>query len=233
MSGGDELKAALAQLVGQHTSVAVWGVDVVEHDVRPDEAAAVASAVPKRRREFEKGRACARAALRAVGGPDVSIPVGPAREPVWPEGFVGTITHCGSTVAAAVSTAQYTGGLGIDVERADAVDAEVLETVLTPAEREEVASIEAVGATLRFSAKESIHKAIFPASRVWLDLQDVTIRPTSDSQHPLLSDVISAAGDFVVVPESDRARTLPWEELRGGWADLGEQLVTVATWRTL
>ena len=61
--------------------------------LRPEERAYVESAVPRRVREFAAGRQCARLALRELGGPDEAIPVGLSRQPKWPPGIVGSITH--------------------------------------------------------------------------------------------------------------------------------------------
>ncbi|MEV4420566.1 hypothetical protein AB0L40_11415 [Patulibacter sp. NPDC049589] len=61
--------------------------------VFPEEFVAVRHAVETRRREFVTGRACAHRALAALGVPVVPIMSGPNREPLWPEGVVGSITH--------------------------------------------------------------------------------------------------------------------------------------------
>ena len=51
-------------------------------------------AVQKRKAEFLAGRYCARAALAQLDGSlAVNIGIGANREPLWPPGFVGSITH--------------------------------------------------------------------------------------------------------------------------------------------
>jgi 4'-phosphopantetheinyl transferase EntD len=50
--------------------------------------------VEKRWREFAAGRSCARKALAASGHAPVAVLQGAGREPVWPQGIVGSITHC-------------------------------------------------------------------------------------------------------------------------------------------
>ena len=69
----------------------------------PAERAALGQVVDGRRRDFAAGRHCARRALaRLVGSPE-PILSGPDREPVWPQGIVGSITHCDGYRAAAVA----------------------------------------------------------------------------------------------------------------------------------
>src|SRR5438876_615194 len=71
-----------------------------------EERALVAGASPVRRREFTAGRVCARDALQQLGGPRCAILRDPSRAPIWPEGFVGSISHAaGYCVAAAARTA--------------------------------------------------------------------------------------------------------------------------------
>ncbi|WP_234705049.1 4'-phosphopantetheinyl transferase family protein [Sinorhizobium meliloti] len=84
--------------------------------VMAEEESAIATAVKSRRREFSIGRACARAALSKLGFPPSAIPTGPNREPLWPSGVVGSITHCAGFHAAAVALQKDCVALGIDVE---------------------------------------------------------------------------------------------------------------------
>lgn len=118
------------------------------------------------------GRFCAREALLAEGhaGEGV-VGMGPAPEhaPIWPPGFVGSITHSGSLAAAAVS--RELRGLGIDAEELipEATASRVMHRILTQAER---ASLESPAwpqgldlrqkVTLTFSAKESLYKCLHP-----------------------------------------------------------------------
>ena len=79
----------------------------------PVEETSVAHAVPKRRTEFRTGRAYARAALAALGCAPAPIPVGESRQPLWPNGFLGSISHSGPWVGCA---AVRCGRVGFDVE---------------------------------------------------------------------------------------------------------------------
>ncbi|MEX0836688.1 MAG: 4'-phosphopantetheinyl transferase superfamily protein, partial [Gemmatimonadota bacterium] len=156
-----------------------------ESELGPREAEAIARAVPKRRTEFARGRACAREALRragcgveaSVGAPDssgfVEIPVGASRAPVWPEGFTGSITHCDGFVAAVVARTGVLRGIGLDAEPDRPLPDGVAAQVLTP--EEQASPPDSLHDIVRFSAKESIHKAVFPLTGVWLDFLDVAL----------------------------------------------------------
>src|ERR1700761_3617241 len=69
----------------------------------PDEEALLGRAVEKRRREFAAGRGCARRALAALGLPPAPLLPGEGGAPRWPDGVVGSITHCAGYAAAAVA----------------------------------------------------------------------------------------------------------------------------------
>lgn len=139
----------------------------------PEEEAALGRVVEKRRREFSVGRACAKRALSALGAPVAPLLRGPYREPVWPDGVVGSITHCVGYCAAAVAFRQHVVSLGIDAEPAAALPEDILGLVASPDER---AWVEAQGGAvwdrLLFSAKESVFKAWFPLTGRWLGFED-------------------------------------------------------------
>nr|WP_280921522.1 4'-phosphopantetheinyl transferase superfamily protein [Sinorhizobium mexicanum] len=153
--------------------------------VMPEEESAIATAVKSRRREFSIGRACARAALSKLGFPPCAIPSGPHREPLWPAGIVGSITHCAGFYAAAVALQEDYVALGIDAEVDEELPSGVLSLISGDEERYWIAN--ASGrlnwGRLLFSAKESIFKAWFPLTREWLGFEDavVTIVPDDGS----------------------------------------------------
>ena len=76
----------------------------------------ITDAVNGRRREFVTARRCARQALTALGLPATAIPAGPDRQPQWPSGVAGSITHCPGYRAAAVAMGTEVASLGIDAE---------------------------------------------------------------------------------------------------------------------
>jgi len=148
------------------------------------EQAAAESMQPVRRREFMHGRICARAALTALGVADPVIPVGADREPVWPDGVVGSISHCDAVAAAVVARREDIGGLGIDLESNEPLDRQTLALVCRETELSWLAHAddELHLAKLIFSAKESIYKCIWPVIRHFVDFQDIGIQIDTETQ---------------------------------------------------
>jgi len=149
-----------------------------EHGLHPLECAAIEAALPARRREFAAGRRSARRALERLGYSNVAIPVGPMREPLFPPGVLGTITHCQGCCAAAVVPRGRARGIGIDVEQERALEPGVARLILSDAERSGLPSPSAMGTEhpeiVAFSAKEAFYKAFFPSNRIFLEFLDVS-----------------------------------------------------------
>jgi 4'-phosphopantetheinyl transferase EntD len=147
-----------------------------DHD---DEVAAVATAVPRRRHEFLVGRACAHAALAAIGRDTGAILVGPRREPRWPPGVVGSIAHGGNWVGAVVTLATDTRGLGIDIEPVEPpLPPGVENLVLSPGDRARLpdeATLARRWAKVAFTAKECVYKALSPSTGWFVDYADVDV----------------------------------------------------------
>lgn len=113
----------------------------------------------KRKAEHLAGRIAAVHALREFGLKTVPG-IGTQRQPVWPQGLFGSISHSASTALAVVSRQP----VGIDIEAifTPQTATELASSIVTHAEKELLAnsglSIEQA-LTLAFSAKESAFKA--------------------------------------------------------------------------
>lgn len=161
---------------------------VVPPQLFPEEERLVARAVAKRRREFGTVRECARAALARLGGPRVPLLPGERGAPRWPDGFIGSMTHCDGYRAAAVARATDLAGVGLDAEPNEPIPGEgVLATVTLPGERARLPELaerapRVAFDRLMFSAKESVYKAWFPLTGRWLGFAeaDVTVRVTAE-----------------------------------------------------
>ena len=160
----------------------VAAVEVRGHDpnggLLPEEEAVLERASEKRRREFTAGRSCARRALAELRFPPAAILPGPDREPSWPPGAVGSITHCRDYCAAAVAPASRFRSIGIDAEVHDELPEGVLERISVPEERAWLEARSGDGTwweTVLFSAKESVFKAWFPLARRWLGFEDACV----------------------------------------------------------
>jgi 4'-phosphopantetheinyl transferase EntD len=139
----------------------------------PEEAALTASFAGKRIRDFTTGRHCARMALRGLGLSEaMPIPVGEAREPCWPEGVTGSISHAEGLTGSMVAWTRDYRSIGLDIERYGAVEEALLPLVLTPNELEWVGGDTAL-ATVIFSLKEAFYKMQFPLIRQFLDFREV------------------------------------------------------------
>ncbi|MBL7260312.1 4'-phosphopantetheinyl transferase family protein [Paractinoplanes lichenicola] len=152
----------------------------------PEEELIIASSVEKRRLEFTTARYCARAALARLGMPPVPILAGRLREPLWPAGVVGAITHCAGYRGVVVARETTLATIGIDAEPNEAMINGVLDTVASPDERIHVAELLKARPEIRwdrmlFCAKEAVYKSWYPLTQRWLDFEDaaVTMLPGS------------------------------------------------------
>ncbi len=149
-------------------------------ELYPEEEAVVGRAVEKRRREFVTARACAREALARLGQPSRAIPPGARGEPLWPDGIVGSITHCdGYRACAAARTGDLTT-IGVDAEPNQPLPEGLLGDIALPEERERLRDLgrRSPGThwdRLLFSVKESIYKAWFPLAERWLGFEDAAV----------------------------------------------------------
>ena len=176
----------LERILPAGVAVAATGIDVIEDEGFPVEEAVIAKAVLKRRREFLTGRACARLALAQLGLPKQAIPVGPNGEPAWPDGVVGSITHCESFRACALARTDNLRSVGIDAEPNQPLPDGLLADIALAQERQWIAAYarqapEVSWDRLLFCAKESIYKAWFPLAGRWLGFEDASIELDCDA----------------------------------------------------
>ena len=143
----------------------------------PVEAAAMTRAVPKRVNEFTAGRVAARQAMAMIGLRPATIPMGADRAPVWPEGVVGSISHCETACVAVAAPTTNIATIGIDVEEDTPLEHELWEEVCRP---EELTWLMAQPEEMRgriakriFSAKEAVHKAVWLKERRMLEYWEV------------------------------------------------------------
>jgi 4'-phosphopantetheinyl transferase EntD len=160
--------------------------DMLLAELFPEEEAVVRQAVDRRRREFATGRSCARRALGALGVPPVPLLPGPRREPLWPAGIVGSITHCEGYRACAVAPDAVIRSIGIDAEPNAPLPGGVLRMVALPEERDWLDRLgTADGACwdrLLFCAKESVFKAWYPLTGRELDFSEAVIDVDPDGE---------------------------------------------------
>jgi 4'-phosphopantetheinyl transferase EntD len=146
----------------------------------PEERAAIAHAVAARQGDYLGVRDCARTALAGLGLGPVAIGTGPRREPVWPDGVVGSLTHCAGYRAAAVALSDRMRAVGIDAEPHEPLPDGVLEAVALPEEVRAIAALDRSDprthwGRVLFCAKEAVYKAWYPLTGEWLGFEEASI----------------------------------------------------------
>jgi len=188
----------------------------------PEEEPLIARSVAKRRNEFVTVRHCARQALGDLGLPPVPILKGDKGEPCWPDGVVGSLTHCEGFRGAVVGRASEVRSVGIDAEPHAVLPKGVLDAISLPAERAELGTLPG-GAhwdRILFCAKEATYKAWFPLTHRWLGFEDARISFTVDGS--------GGAGTFeseiLVDPRAESGP--PLTSLSGRWSVDGGLVLT-------
>lgn len=169
------------------TSAEVFGDECDNGELLPQEAALVAGASDKRRREYTAARVCARLALARAGFRPAPILPGPTGAPRWPSGVVGSITHCDGYRAAAVARSDAFAAIGIDAEPHAPLPDGVLARVASESERAALARLAAQAPEfcwdrMLFSAKEAVFKAWSPATGRWLGFTDAELELGRDGR---------------------------------------------------
>jgi 4'-phosphopantetheinyl transferase EntD len=180
----------------------------------PEEEPLIAKSVVKRRNEFITVRHCARIALGELGVAPVPILKGDKGEPCWPDGVVGSLTHCTGYRGAVVGRSIAVRSVGIDAEPHDVLPQGVLDSISLPEERSEMQNLPAGlhWDRILFCAKEATYKAWFPLTKRWLGFEDAHI--TFDVDGP------GSAGRFVsrILIDGSALSGPPLTALRGRWS---------------
>jgi len=135
-------------------------------------------AVPKRRAEYLCGRYLARRLLESRHASTL-VTIGKFREPVWPEGWIGSITHTHNQAVCSLASREKVAMLGIDMEPwfSDESSEQVSGQIVNS---RELRILQEIGSysralTLAFSAKESFFKAVFPTVRQYFGFDSVEV----------------------------------------------------------
>jgi len=170
---------------------------------------ALAATLPAvRRRELVAGRSALHATLAELAPGLAATPIlaDDRGAPVLPAGWVGSISHKGARAAALVAPAGE-ARVGIDLERAAPSRQDIARWILTVREQ---GALDAhtlgrgLGATLRFSIKEAIYKAVDPFVRRYVAFTEVELDVADD-------------GIALVTSELPLAIETTWREVGGFW----------------
>lgn len=169
-------------------------------DLEDAECVKIRSWAPHRQKEFATGRRCARVVLDSLGFEGGAPLVADADGvPVWPEGFVGSISHCRGVVAAlAVRTSEY-ALVGLDLEKTNRLSDAAMKRVIHPEEVDFVQG-DQVKASILFSLKEAFYKAQFPRHRTPGNFQDLALSVDAAAGQAEVSEMDTRfAGELVRV----------------------------------
>lgn len=142
------------------------------HQLTPAEFEPLKRALPKRKNEYSTGRWLAHRALIELQFPTTNLLSGKHREPLWPQGIIGSIAHSERLAVVLVSSNPQLAGLGIDLELMGRLDEGLVDSILTERERRRCSNMDP---TLMFSAKEAVYKLLFPILGEYVDFQDVEL----------------------------------------------------------
>lgn len=148
----------------------------------------------KRLADFSTGRYCALKALGQLEIYDAIIPIGEDRAPIWPEGIVGSISHCESLTGAIIAKSSDHISLGLDIEEIGRVTPDLWDLVFTENEKNYLAGLsdedKLVQSTAIFSIKEAFYKFQYPLTKTFLDFLDVEVELPGLTQVKVLVETI-------------------------------------------
>lgn len=163
--------------------------DHAEEGLHAHERELVRTMAPQRRATFAAGRQALRAAIAAVAPSHADHPLLQTLRgaPQLPPGITGSISHK-RTRAVAIAAPSSGELVGVDLEaRPNAADAgklSISDRILTSAERDAIAHLDALAhreATLiRFAIKEAIYKAIDPYVQRYVRFTEVELDVRTD-----------------------------------------------------
>ena len=189
-------RALFKRLLGPSVETEEVDPHAVQGGLLKAEEPLVDGAARTRVEHFTAGRVCSRIALGRLGvAATTPIPRGEDRAPIWPMGFVGSISHTDSWCAAAVARADDVRSVGIDLESSTPLKQALWRRVCTPKERDWLHELPAAGLTgkILFSAKEAVYKCQYPISKQFLGFHAVEVELGDDSFRAVFQQ---EAGEF-------------------------------------
>jgi 4'-phosphopantetheinyl transferase EntD len=186
--------------------------------LHPEELQFTKKMAERRLQEFQHGRSCARLALSMLDQPPGPVGRGKHREPLWPAGCIGSISHAGDHAAAAVAAADLFLGIGLDMEFADPIEDGLIASICRPDEIDRVDDGEDMGyrAKLLFSIKESIYKCLWPLTREFVDFTEIEVRLVDDSNQ------------YEAIPHTAKCDAAPVNRLSGRYRQYGNLILASA-----
>lgn len=156
-------------------------IALIDHEQPPAPAghaeySQCAGYAPQRQAEFIVARSCARSALEALGYNNSNEAIEANQEglPVWPIGFVASISHSKGLCGAVAATSNQYKLLGFDIEKTNRLSTNAAKRVMHPLET--VNGPSKAVASILFSLKEAFYKAQYPEWGIAANFDDLALQ---------------------------------------------------------
>jgi enterobactin synthetase component D len=163
--------------------------DQGDNGVLPEELEVIPHGMSESRKsQFRLGRRAAHLALEKLGKRDREpILRGSRGDPLWPAGYVGSITHSSGIAIAAAASSDRVKLLGIDLQDCrKPLRHNIAKHICTEAERKLLSTDpnERDRVVLKlFSVKESVFKAYYPLLKRYIGFQEVSLTWNAAEDH--------------------------------------------------
>lgn len=165
------------QWAGLAVSITARAVEDYTVALHPEELTVASRFGTKRSNTFSSGRKCARDLLTSLGQPAVALPRAEDGSIIWPEGFMGSVSHTDHwAVAAVVREAPGSAkALGIDLEPRQVLSPRLLSKIATETEQQAIQEEKDWHGIALFSLKESLYKCLRPSFGKFIRFHDVEL----------------------------------------------------------
>ena len=172
-------------------------IDLEDHQKRLIFSSEIETFHPTRKLEFKLGRLCASVAHKLKTGSELLLlEKSEDRNPIWPSGIVGSITHNHHWVAAVVSKTEELIGVGIDFEVRGRTKLSLSGHIRSSGDIKVHSKFsEEELLTFIFSAKESLYKALYPSVQKYFGFQSAALREIDFDHGKFKIDLIADIGN--------------------------------------
>ncbi|QDY42488.1 4'-phosphopantetheinyl transferase superfamily protein [Candidatus Pantoea soli] len=169
--------ASLPALAWCAFDAAAWQAELHQRWQLPLPAGLQHAAV-RRKAEYLASRWLVQQQLATLGHAGFVLGNAPDRSPCWPAGLQASLSHSHGCAVMAATSAPLCVGIDVEHIMCDATVQETAELLMQPAERALLAALPlpfAQAATLLFSLKESLYKALWPQLHQPMDFHQATL----------------------------------------------------------
>lgn len=153
------------------------------HDALADELsvplpARLQQAVSKRRAEYLASRLLVRSVMAELGIAGFILTNAPDRSPCWPAGIQASLSHSGGVVVVAATRQPCAVGVDVEQVMSESTAQETAELLMNKQEQQRLRTLPvsfSAAATLLFSLKESLYKALWPQLHQPMDFLDAAL----------------------------------------------------------